>query len=92
MRWLLFISRVALLCNLCFIVCVTIRYTHDFINNQDVNNYIIILGWYASFVINFIVNILSVIMLIQKKDTLVPLWLTTVNLLFFIFQVIYFFS
>lgn len=91
MRWLLFISRVALLCNFCFIICITVRYTHDFINNQDLNNYIIILGWYVSFVLNFLVNIVSLVLLIQKRDTKVPSWLSTVNLLFFIGQSVYFF-
>ncbi len=91
MRWLLFISRVALLCNLCFMVCIIIRYTHDFINNQNVTSYIIILGLGASFVINLFVNILSVFTLLQKKETWVPVWLSMINLLFFIAQIFYFF-
>jgi hypothetical protein len=92
MRWLLFISRLALLCNLCFAVCIGIRYTHDFIGNENVNNYIIILGWYASFIINFFVNIFSAVTLFRKKKTGVPVWLSVVNLLFFIIQIFYFFS
>jgi hypothetical protein len=92
MRWLLFISRLALLCNLCFTICIVIRYTHDFIRSENVNNYIIILGWYSSFIINFFVNIFSVVLLFRGKKILIPVWLSIVNFLFFVIQVIYFFS
>ena len=86
MRWLLFISRVTLLCNLCFALTLIIRYSHDFIRNQTVSNYVITLG-YSSFVINFFLTVLLLVTLFRKKDSSIPIWLTITNLLFFIVQI-----
>ena len=86
MRWLLFISRVTLLCNLCFALTLIIRYSHDFIRNQTVSNYVITLG-YSSFVINFFLTVLLFVTLFRKKDSSIPIWLTITNLLFFIVQI-----
>ncbi len=89
MRWLLFISRVALLCNVCFALTMIIRYSHDFIHNQAVNNYIITLG-YVSFPINFLMNVLLLVMMFSKKNIGVPSWLSITNFIFLIAQLIVF--
>ena len=89
MRWLLFISRVTLLCNLCFALTLIIRYSHDFIRNQTVSNYVITLG-YSSFVINFFLTVLLFVTLFRKKDSSIPIWLTITNLLLFIVQILAF--
>lgn len=90
MRWLLFISRVAFLCNICFILCMLMLYFKDFVHNQSINNYIIILG-YSGFFLNLFLNFFIVKALYGKKQTFIPAWLVVFNLFVFILQVIYFF-
>jgi len=68
-----------------------IRYSHDFINNQDISNYIIILG-YSSFLINLVLNTVLLMRMVQKKETGIKPWLLTTNLLFFIVQLFIFFT
>ena len=89
MRWLLFISRVALLCNVSFGLTMIIRYSHDFIHNQSVNNYIITLG-YVAFPLNFILNVLLLVLMFSKKNIGVPSWLSITNFIFLIAQMIVF--
>ncbi len=90
MRWLLFIGRVALLCNICFAMVMVIRYMKDYIHNQTISSYIITLG-YSAFFINFFLNLFIIIALFRKKETFVPTWLSVINLLFFIAQIVVFF-
>ncbi len=89
MRWLLFISRVVLLCNVCFALTMVIRYSHDFIHNQSVNNIVILLG-FSAFPLNFIVNVLLLGMMFTKKNITVPSWLLITNFIFLIAQMIIF--
>ena len=89
MRWLLFISRVVLLCNVCFALTMVIRYSHDFIHNQNVNNIVILLG-FSAFPLNFIVNVLLLGMMFTKKNITVPSWLLITNFIFLIAQMIIF--
>ncbi len=90
MRWLLFISRVVLLCNVCFALTMAIRYSHNFIQSEALNHYIIILGFIIAFPLNFIVNILLLVTMFSKKDIGVPSWLSITNFIFLIAQMIIF--
>ncbi len=85
MRILLFLSRVTLLCNILFLLCVIIARTKDFIHNESINNYIIILGFSAP-VLNFILTVLIIINMLRKKVNTIPAWLTITNFLFLIAQ------
>lgn len=89
MRWILFLARVTLLCNLCFALMLIIRYTGDFIKNQNINNYIIILAYSAVF-INFFVNIMQIIMLLRRKEIPVSSWLAITNFLFLLVQIFFY--
>jgi len=90
MRLLLFCSRVALLCNVLFVVCAVIQRTHDFIHNQDISNYVIILGWFVAPLLNIAVNGGWLFSLITKKKRL-PLWLGLTNFLFLVAQFMLYF-
>ena len=85
MRWLLFISRLALLCNICFLICIIIQRTHDFIGIETVNSYIISLGWFVSPFLNLFATIYLIVGLLRKKNTL-PIWLAITNALFLLLQ------
>ena len=87
MRWLLFISRVALLCDLCFSVAQLIRYWRDFIHDQDINTYIITMG-YASYLLNLLITVLLVVLVIRKKPLPVPSWMAITIIAFLLIQII----
>jgi len=89
MRKLLFLNRLALICNILFIVCLILKRIEDIKLNQDLIGLILILGWLCSFLLSVIVNIWAVILLLKKSEIEVPIWLVVTNLLFFIFEFIY---
>jgi hypothetical protein len=89
MRWLLFVARVALICNLFFIVCVVLRYT-DLTLSQDFKGFVIIVGYPMSVIMNAVVNIAVFACLIMRRQTGLPPWLTIFNVFCFFFQIVYF--
>ncbi len=82
MKFFLFALRLALLCNLLFLICFIIQRTHDFIHQPDIANIVIILGWMVAPFLNLLVNIWYVIVLMKKSDHRMPHWLGLTNLLF----------
>jgi hypothetical protein len=88
MRWLLFVARVAFICNLFFIVCLLLRHTH-FTVPTAFREFVIITGWVLSVFINAIFAFSIVILKLNKKQTPIPFWLLTVNLILFLFQIFY---
>ena len=91
MRLLLFLQRVAFICNLLFILCVIIRHTQNFISNDQLKQTVIILGWVVSFILNWIVNIWEAVLLFNRKIAIGPKLMRTFNFLVFLFQIFYFF-
>ncbi len=90
MRWHLFLSRLAFICNILFLYCLLVTKTKDFIDNKDVNSIIIILGWFVSPFLNMGVNFFGIVLFMQKKLDKTPKWLFFINLVIFIFQILYF--
>lgn len=87
---LLFFSRVALLCNLCFLLTYLMRYVPQLKEGFFVST-IIITGLVLSIVINFIVNLLYMLIKLGYRKPLtayVPAWLAITNFLFFVVQAI----
>ena len=84
----LFISRVAFICNILFLYCLLVRHTKDFLGNQDINSIIILLGWGGAFFINILLLGWWIFLLVKKEKLEVPIWLTTLNTLIFILQVL----
>jgi hypothetical protein len=64
-----------------------VQKTKDFINNPDVNQYIIILGWFVAPFINLVVNGWWMTLRMNKKEIPVPKWLLITNFIFLIIQV-----
>jgi hypothetical protein len=89
MRWLLFLSRVALICNLFFIACLLLRFTNVSLS-QDLNGFIIIVGYPLSLLINTVVNFTLFALAILKRDIVLPALLILFNLFTFILQLAYF--
>ena len=88
MRWLLFLARVAFICNLLFLLCMVIRYTHDFIAVEFFKNIVIVLGWVLSLVMNSIVNPTEILLVFTRKISPTPDWLRISNFIIFFIQII----
>ena len=91
MKKLLFLSRLALICNLLFLVCLVFQRTPGITASQDMKGLIIILGWFISPLLNLGANIWYLILLVHRKLIQLPGWLVVTNLLFLFFQLFYHF-
>jgi hypothetical protein len=92
MRLVRFLSRVAFICNICFLVASLRQWILLPLDNQLASD-IIVLGLLVSVVLNVIVNlIVFVLFLIGKlRAAAIPMWLLVVNLIFFIGQILLFY-
>ena|SRR2546421_2748960 len=91
MRWVLFLSRVALICNVFFLLTVLLHY-RNYIEDQVTVSTVIIIGYVmAVFIFNPIVNIYYLIILARKKKLfqIVPRWLVLTNFIFLLLQLQY---
>ena len=86
MQRLIFISRVALICNILFLLSLCIQRVKGVFTNADLNNYIVILGWFVSPVLNAVLLIPIIVYAFLKKKTGLHLWLLIINILFFAMQ------
>src|SRR3954451_6880572 len=91
MRWLLFLARVAFICNALFLLCLIILFTQDFIKIEFFKSIIIVLGWFLSFPVNFTVNAVEIVLLLSCKPSLTLHWLRIFNFVVFILQILIFF-
>ena len=89
MRWLLFVARVALICNLFFIACVVLRYTNLTLS-EDAKGFIIVVGYPMSIIMNLVVNISVFVFMLLRRQTGLPHWLVISNMFLFFFQIAYF--
>ena len=89
MSKLLFLSRVGLLCNICFLLTFFIRYVPELKDGFFVST-IIVIGLVLSIVINVILNMFYLLITVAEKRVIhyVPTWLILINFLFFVFQAI----
>jgi hypothetical protein len=90
MLWLLFLSKLAFICNLAFLVSFIFRVT-NWLTNHDIEAYIIIIGWVLSAVVNPIVVFIYLIIfwINRKKLSIVPVWLIVMNILFLFLQLVF---
>ena len=92
MRLVRFLSRVAFICNICFLLASLRQWILLPLDNQLASD-IIVLGLLVSVVLNVIVNlIVLVLFLIGKlRAAAIPVWLLVVNLIFFMGQILLFY-
>jgi hypothetical protein len=90
-KWVAFLSKVAFICNLCFLLGIVIRYTHDFIGNQTLKGTVVILGTFASLLFNCILQAGMLLLRAGKKEIPVSPWLRVFNVVVFALQVIFYF-
>jgi hypothetical protein len=89
-NWLLFFSRVAFICNVCFLIAFSIQMT-DWIKNEDITSMIALIGYIMGFIINplLVLCYLLFFLISKRKLKLVPSWLLTANTLFLAIQILY---
>ena len=94
MQSLIFFSRVAFICNVCFVFVWVMRYYPILKEGQQGHavGTIVILGLVVAFVLNVIVNLFVLLCMVQRKPVWkhFPSWLLIANFLFLLSQLILF--
>ncbi len=92
MRWLIFLSRLAFVCNCFFLLAVSLQLTRWF-KNEDAEALTLIIGFAMAIVINPAALLCYLIIFFINRRGLqsVPLWLRLANGLFLGLQVFYLF-
>ena len=92
MRWLLFLSRLAFICNCFFLLAVSLQLGRWF-QNQDAEAMTIIIGYFMSALLNHIAIVCYLLLFFLNKSKLqiVPKWIIVLNMLFLVLQIFYIF-
>jgi hypothetical protein len=91
MRWLLFLSRLAFICGIFFLLTVSLQ-INNWSQDEGITSTIVIIGYFLSVFIIPAVNLCYLtVLVIRKKLYPVPLWLSLANLLFLFLQLFYIF-
>lgn len=90
MRPLLFLTRLAFICNVCFALAFSIQLC-DWLSNGDLSSTIFVLGYFLALVLNPLANLcyLAALLLRKKPGSFVPRWLSIANLVFLFLQIAY---
>jgi hypothetical protein len=83
MSFLRFLSRVAFICNICFLLAVVLLYL-DHPPEGDLISLIVVIGFVLAFIVNLIVNIsYGINLLVRKRAGIeIPSWLMLANFIF----------
>ena len=87
MRLLRFLSRVAFICNVCFLLASFIQWLPNPPEGPLIS-LVILMGYVLSILINWVVNLSLLVLLIlgRLRKAQVPVWLLVINLIFFFIQ------
>src|SRR5687767_12178798 len=91
MRLLSFLSKLALVCNLFFLVTVALHF-NSFLEDQAIISTVVIIGYaMAVFFLTPLVNISYLVVLISRRKLFdaVPKWLAVTNFIFLLLQIVY---
>ena len=93
MRWLLFLSRLAFICGICFLLALSLRF-YEWTRDQDVASTIITIGYFIGILVVPVTMLCYLIVVIRKKNLIaaVPLWLVVSNVIFLFILLIYIIS
>jgi hypothetical protein len=89
MTFLRFLSRVAFICNICFLLAILLLWM-DHPPKGDLISLIIVIGFVLAFIVNLIVNISYGINLLlgKKPGNQIPAWLMVANFIFLLPELI----
>ena len=93
MRWLLFLSRLAFICGICFLLSLSLRF-YEWTKDQDIASTIITIGYFIGILVVPVTMLCYLIVVIRKKNLIaaVPLWLVISNVIFLFILLIYIIS
>jgi hypothetical protein len=91
MQSLLFFSRVAFICNICFLLTILFHFLPG-VSDSHFYSTILVLGFLVAVVLNMIVNLIIIVLLLSGKPlwSHIPRWLVIFNALILAPQLIYF--
>ena len=92
MRWLLFLSRLAFICGLFFIISVTLL-INNWVKDPNLESTIITIGYVMGMIIIPVTCICYLVVLATKRKLIafVPLWLILANILFLLLLIYFIF-
>jgi hypothetical protein len=92
MRWLLFLSKLAFICGVFFLLAVSLLIT-DWIKDPTTESTIITIGYLMGMIILPVTNLcyLAVLLVKRKLREYVPVWLIVANLFFLLFLIYFIF-
>jgi hypothetical protein len=92
MRWLLFFSRLGVICGIFFLLTVSLQ-MGNWAQDEAITSTIVIIGYFLGIIFIPFVNICYLVLLVLNKKfwLVVPKWLIIVNILFLIAQMYYIF-
>ena len=90
MRFILFIARVAFICNICSLFTIIILFKDQVGNNAALSS-VIIAGYVLAMIFNPLSNLLTLILLLFRRDLFqrLPKWLVILNFIFLLLQLQY---
>jgi hypothetical protein len=90
MRWLLFLSRLAFICGVFFLLSVSLL-IKNWTQDEEITSTIIVIGYFMGILIVPFTNLcyLAVLLTRKKLKEIVPLWLVAVNILFLLVLIYY---
>ena len=90
MRWTLFLSRVAFICNVFFLIAFSLQVS-NWINNLDVISIVLLVGYVLALLFNPLINLCYLLLALLRRRfwDVVPHWLITANIFFLLMQVFY---
>ena len=91
MQPLLFFSRVAFICNICFLLTISFQFLPT-VPDSHFYSTVIVLGFVVAVVINILLNCFIIVLLLWRKPVwpVIPKWLVIFNLICLIPQLIFF--
>ena len=93
MRWLLFLSRLAFICGICFLLSLSLRF-YEWTKDQDIASTIITIGYFIGILVVPITVLCYLVVLMTKKNLVaaIPMWLIISNIIFLFILLIYIIS
>ncbi|MEP7375347.1 MAG: hypothetical protein ABI675_18245 [Chitinophagaceae bacterium] len=88
MRWLLFLSRLAFICGICFLLSLSLK-IWNWTSDEAISSTIIIIGFVIGLLVVPATLICYVVILVKKKMLPVPLWLVISNIIFLFILMFY---
>lgn len=96
-----FFSKIVVICNLCFIASIVLRYVEiagkhpqsdeKIIPLPWIENTVVILG-YSAILFNIVFFLCCLILLFMQKISIVPVWMIVFNVVILSLQFVYFFT